>query len=60
MTQIKDIKLDPIELRSEVALCIAYCIGASYDDAIKIASAITEKEIDDCIFLIRNRMNNSK
>ena len=59
MANIEEIKLHPIELYSEVAFCIAYCIGATYDNAEKIANIITEDEIEDCIDLIRSRMCNT-
>ena len=59
MANIEEIKLDPIELDSEVAFCIAYCIGATYDNAEQIANTITDDEIEDCINLIRSRMCNT-
>ena len=56
IAKVEKIRLHPIELYSEVALCIAYCIGATYDNAEQIANQITEDEIEDCIDLIRSRM----
>lgn len=56
MAKVEKIRLHPIELYSEVALCIAYCIGAAYDNAEQIANQITENEIEDCIGFIRSRM----
>lgn len=56
MAKVNDIKLHPVELKNEVALCIAYCIGATYEDAEQIANEITEDEIEDCIDRIRMRM----
>ena len=60
MKKVNEIKLHPIELYSEVANCIAYCIGASYEDVEEIANAITHSEIADCIELIRNRISNNQ
>lgn len=54
--KVNDIKLHPIELKSEVACCIAYCIGATYDNVEAIANTITDSEIEDCINRIRSRM----
>lgn len=56
IAKVEKIKLHPTELYSEVALCIAYCIGATYDNAERIANQITEDEIEDCVNLIRSRM----
>lgn len=56
MENAKNIKLHPTELHSEVALCIAYCLGATYDNAERIAKQITKEEIIDCVHLIRCRM----
>ena len=56
---VEKIKLHELELYSEVAFCIAYCIGATYDNAEQIANKITEDEIEDCIDLIRSRMCNT-
>lgn len=56
MAEVNKIKLHPIELKSEVAICIAYCIGATYENAEQIANTITEEEINDCIERIRSRM----
>lgn len=59
IAKVEKIKLYPTELYSEVALCIAYCIGATYDNAEQISNQITEDEIEDCIDLIRSRMCNT-
>lgn len=59
MAKVELIKLHPIEIHSEMAFCIAYCIGATYDNAEQIANQITEDEIEDCIDLIRSRMCNT-
>ena len=56
MAEINEIKLHPIELKNEVACCIAYCIGATYENVEQIANTITEEEIEDCISRIRMRM----
>ena len=57
--KVRKIELHPAELYSEMARCIAYCIGATYDDAGQIADLITEDEIMDCIDLVRSRMCNT-
>ena len=54
--KVEDIKLYPVELYSEVAFSIAYCIGATYDNAEEIANKLSICEIEDCIKLIRERM----
>lgn len=59
MAEVDDIKLHPAEIVNELACCIAYCIGADYENVEKIADTITLEEITDCIELIRNRMNKS-
>ena len=56
MAEVKEIKLHPVEIRNEVACCIAYCIGATYENVEQIANTITEEEIEDCISRIRMRM----
>ena len=56
MSEVNDIKLHRIELKNEVACCIAYCIGATYDNVETIANTITDEEIEDCISRIRSRM----
>ena len=56
MAKVNKIKLYPVEMRCEMAFCIAYCIGATYDNAEQISNTITVDEIDDCISLIRERM----
>lgn len=56
MAEVNNIKLSNVELYNEVACCIAYCIGADYENVEKIADTITEEEIEDCISRIRNRM----
>lgn len=40
--KIDEIKLHPIEMCNEMACCIAYCIGATYDNVEEIASQIPE------------------
>lgn len=56
MAKVDKIQLHQVELYNEVALCIAYCIGATYEDAEQIANTITVDEIEDCIDRIRMRM----
>lgn len=56
MVEVNEIKLHPVEIRNEVACCIAYCIGATYENVEQIANTITEEEIEDCISRIRMRM----
>lgn len=36
--EIDKIKLHPIEICSEMAYCIAYCIGATYNNVEEIAN----------------------
>lgn len=59
MAEVKEIKLHPVEIQNEVACCIAYCIGATYENVEQIANTITEEEIEDCISRIRMRMCDS-
>ena len=40
--KIDKIKLHPIEMCNEMACCIAYCIGVTYDNVKEIASQIPE------------------
>ena len=56
MAEVSDISLCSTELYNEVAFCIAYCIGATYENAEQIANTITVEEIEDCISRIRMRM----
>ena len=56
MIEVKDIELYPIEILSEIACCIAYCIGATYDNVEEIANTIPDEELWKCIELIRERM----
>ena len=57
MAKIKEIELHPIEIYSEMACCIAYCIGATYDNVEEIANTLTNTEVWDCIGLIRERIS---
>lgn len=59
IAKVEKISLHPTEMYSEMAFCIAYCIGATYDNAEQIANQITGDEIEDCIDLIRSRMCNT-
>ena len=40
--EIDKIKIHPIEMCSEMACCIAYCIGATSDNVEEIANKIPE------------------
>lgn len=40
IAEIDKIKLHPIEMCSEMACCIAYCIGATYENVEEIANKI--------------------
>ena len=53
MAKVELIKLYPIEMHSEMACCIAHCIGATYDNVEVIANTLTNEEIEDCINLVR-------
>lgn len=53
MANVENIKLHPSELYNDMAICIAYCIGATYDTAEQIANTITNDEIEECIDTIR-------
>lgn len=59
MAEVSNIKLHNVELYNEVACCIAYCIGADYENVERIADKLTVEEIEDCISAIRNRMRNT-
>ena len=54
--EIDKIKISPIEICNEMALCIAYCIGATSDNVEEKANKIPENVILECIDIIRNRM----
>lgn len=45
------------ELYNEMSFCIAYCIGANYDNAEQIANSVTIEQIEECIDQIRMIMN---
>ena len=60
MIEVKDIKLYPIEMYSEMACCIAHCIGATYDNVEEVANTIPDEEVWKCIELIRERIGNLK
>lgn len=48
--------MSQLELYNEVALCMAYCMGATKENAKEIAENITILEISKCISEIRNMM----
>ncbi len=54
--EIDKIKLHSIEICSEMAYCIAYCIGATYDNVEEIANKIPEDMVVGCIKMIRSKM----
>lgn len=56
--KIEQIKLNPIEMYSEMACCIAYCIGATSENVEEIANKVPEVIITECIDTIRNKMKN--
>lgn len=49
--------LHPIEMSNEMACCMAYCIGATYDNVEEIANTFTDEEIWGCISLIREKIS---
>ena len=53
MVKVEKIKLYEEELISDVAFCIAYCIGANYDNDEEVANSIDRDEIVDVVFAIR-------
>ena len=53
MARVEQIKLHPSELYSSMAICMAYCIGATHDNVEQIANTITNDEIEECIDTIR-------
>ena len=57
MAKVELINLHEAEIYSEVACCIAYCIGATYDNVEEVANTLTDEEVLDCIMLIRERMS---
>lgn len=54
--EIDKIKLHPIEIHNEMACCIAYCIGATYDNVEEIADQISSEMVFECIEMIRDRV----
>ena len=48
--------LHPIEMYNEMALCMAYCIGATYDNAEEVSNEFTGKEVMDCFEFIKERL----
>lgn len=45
---------------SEMACCIAYCIGATSDNVEEIANKIPEDMVFECIDMIRDKVENNK
>lgn len=54
--EIDEIKLHLMEICSEMACCIAYCIGATYDNVEEIANQIPEDMVLECIEIIRDKV----
>ena len=54
--EIDKIKLHSIEIYNEMACCIAYCIGATYDNVEDIANQISSEMVFECIDMIRDRV----
>lgn len=48
--------MSQLELYNQVALCMAYCTGATKENAKEIANSLTLLEISKCINEIRNMM----
>lgn len=57
--EIDKIKIHPIEMCSEMACCIAYCIGATSDNVEEIANKIPEDMVFECIDMIRDKVKDS-
>lgn len=57
--EIDKIKLHPIEICNEMACCIAYCIGATYENVEEIASQIPEDKVFECVEMIRNKVKDN-
>jgi hypothetical protein len=57
MAKVELIQLHEAEIVSEMALTMAYCIGATYDNAEKIANSFTPEEIYECVTLIREKLS---
>lgn len=58
--KIDEIKLHPIEIYNEMACCIAYCIGATYNNVEEIADQISREMVFECIDMIRDRVKDNK
>ena len=58
--EIDKIKLHPIEIYNEMACCIAYCIGATYDNVEEIADQIPEDMVFECIDMIRDKIKDNE
>lgn len=58
--EIDKIKIHPVEMCSEMACCIAYCIGATSDNVEEIANKIPEDMVFECIDMIRDKVENNK
>lgn len=53
MAKVDKIRLHPEELISDVCFCIAYCIGADYENDEVIANSLCDDEIAEVIETIR-------
>ena len=58
MLKQNKVKIPPLEFYNELAVCMAYCIGATKDNVSEIANKITIHEIEECANQIRNMMLN--
>ena len=58
--EIDKIKLHPMEICSEMACCIAYCIGATYDNVEQIANQIPEDMVLECVDMIRHKVKDNE
>lgn len=56
MEKTEQTGLHPIEMYNEMACCMAYCVGATYDNVEEIANGFTGIEVLDCFELIRERL----
>ncbi len=54
--KIDKIKLHPIEIYNGMACCIAYCIGATFENVEEIANRIPVETVGECIEMIRNKI----
>lgn len=53
--KVREIKLHPYEVHSELAYAIAHCIGADSDNDEKIANKIPEEFLEHLVIYIREQ-----